>query len=82
MFPMRERIRKRKRGLSLLAKPLIGAAIGQREDASDQPRKNSAAVWLARLGRLEGGEAWASGLLVVQRSAIARKATLARYCSQ
>jgi hypothetical protein len=50
--------------------------------ASAEDGKNPAAVQLGRLGGIKGGPARARKLTKEQRSAIARKAALARWAKQ
>ena len=47
--------------------------------ASEQPKKNPAAVALGRLGGLKGGKARAAKLSSIQRRLIAKKAAEARW---
>lgn len=47
--------------------------------ASEQPKKNPAAVALGRLGGLKGGKARAAKLSSTQRRLIAKKAAEARW---
>ena len=59
----------------------LAASIVQQvtQAASEQPKKNPAAVALGRLGGLKGGKARASRLSAKRRHEIARKAARSRW---
>ncbi len=68
--------------INLLAAQIVEAATGPAEEEptkTTQPEKNPAAVALGRLGGLKGGKARAEKLTPKKRSAIAKKAALARW---
>lgn len=71
---------KRPRDTNQLAKAIVD--IASREAEPDPPVKNGknpAAVALGRLGGLKGGKARAEKLSPKKRSAIAKKAAVARW---
>jgi len=79
---MPDRSRKRPRDPNQLAKFIVDAATGARDDAVStpkQPEKNPAAVALGRLGGLKGGKARAKALSGAKRKRIAKLAALARW---
>ena len=68
------------RDVNSMAAAIVAQATDP-EDLGDDPYggKNPAAVELGRLGGKKGGKARAAKLTAEQRSAIARKASLARW---
>lgn len=62
-----------------MAHAIIAAATTESYDEVEDPDKNPAAVALGRLGGLKGGKARADKLSAKQRSAIAKKASQARW---
>jgi len=74
---MPDRSRKRPTDLNKLAASIVGAATEGEPDPDEG--KNPAAVALGRLGGAKGGEARAAKLTSEQRSAIAKKAAIARW---
>ena len=78
-MPTRARIR-RPRDTNQLAYQITQEATGQRPPAPELPdTRNPAAVALAALGASKGGHARAASLSPAKRSAIARKAVMARW---
>ena len=75
---MPDRSRKRPRDPNQLAKLMVDIATGLGE-ATEEPKKNPAAVALGRLGGLRGGKARADSLSKERRSEIATLAARARY---
>ncbi len=78
---MLTRARKRRpRDANELAFQIVQEATGQTPAAAAPPdTRNQAAVALAKLGASKGGRARAAALSAARRSAIARKAVLARW---
>lgn len=79
---MLDRSRKRPRDPNQLAKFVVDAATGEKQDTgstADQGSKNLAAVALGRLGGLKGGRARADSMSKKQRSEIAKLAAEARW---
>lgn len=79
-MPNRSSKRKLPRDANQLAKAIVDQATG--DSPADQPAddgKNPAAVALGRLGGLKGGKARARKLTKKQRTAIAKKAAMARW---
>jgi hypothetical protein len=79
-MPARAR-KKRPRDANLLAYQIVQEATGQ---AAPEPlalpdTRNPAAVALSKLGASKGGIARAKALSAAKRSAIARKAVMARW---
>jgi hypothetical protein len=78
-MPARAR-KKRPRDMNQLAYQIVQEATGQAPPAPEKPdTRNQAAVALSLLGASKGGKARAAKLSAKQRSAIARKAVLARW---
>lgn len=69
------------RDVNQLAKSIVDQATGDAPPAEAEPTKNPAAVALGRLGGLKGGKVRARRLSKDQRSAIAKKAAMARWKS-
>jgi hypothetical protein len=66
--------------MNQLAYQIVQEATGQAEPPAEMPdTRNQAAVALSRLGASKGGHARAASLSAAKRSAIARKAVLARW---
>jgi hypothetical protein len=65
-----------------LAKMIADMATGEAEPEPKGPEKNSAAVALGRLGGAKGGKARAAKLSPEERSAIAKRAAVARWGRQ
>lgn len=79
---MPDRSRKRPRDPNQLAKFIVDAATGARDDSiitPEQQGKNPAAVELGRLGGLKGGKARAERMSPKERAKIARAAARARW---
>ena len=77
---MPKRSSTRPRDPNQLAKLIVDMATGEaRPDAPADDGKNPAAVALGRLGGAKGGKARAASLSKARRSAIARKAAVARW---
>ncbi len=77
---MAARTPKRPRDPNQLAHMVVQIATGEAEEApSADAGKNPAAVELGRRGGLKGGRARAEKLAPESRSAIARKAAVARW---
>ena len=78
---MPDRSRKRPRDPNQLAKFIVDAATGARNDEVQQPEytKNPAAVELGRLGGAKGGIARAASLTPEDRRRIAAEAAKARW---
>jgi hypothetical protein len=70
-----------KKDLNKLALSIVGQATGETPAPSDDG-KNPAAVALGRLGGLKGGKARAKKLSKKKKTAIAKKAALARWKSK
>ena len=70
--------RKRARDTNQLAWQIVQEATGQ-APAEKPDTRNPAAVALSKLGASKGGHARAKALSAAKRSAIARKAVLARW---
>jgi hypothetical protein len=70
---------KRPRDTNQLAKFIVDALTGQRDEKSVDDTKNPAAVALGRLGGLKGGKARAAKLSKAERAAIAKKAAPKRW---
>ena len=66
---------------NLTAFNIVQQATGQteKEETSEPPKKNPAAVTLGRLGGLKGGKARAETLTPEKRKEISKKAALARW---
>lgn len=79
-MPARAR-KKRPRDANQLAWQIVQEATGQAPPDPPAPldTRNQAAVALSRLGASKGGLARAKSLSAAKRSAIARKAVLARW---
>jgi hypothetical protein len=79
-MPTRART-KRPRDGNQLAYQIVQEATGQAPPEPPAPpdTRNPAAVALSRLGASKGGKARAASLSAAKRSAIARKAVLARW---
>ena len=75
---MPDRSRKRPVDLNRLAASIVADATDEDQESADDG-KDPAAVALGRKGGLKGGKARAAKLSPAQRSAIARKASLARW---
>lgn len=82
-MPARAR-KKRPRDANSLAFQIVQEATGQAPPEPPAPpdTRNPAAVALSRLGASKGGKARAANLSAARRSAIARKAVLARWKRQ
>ena len=66
--------------MNQLAYQIVQEATGQAEPKAEPPdTRNPAAVALSKLGASKGGLARAKSLSAAKRSAIARKAVLARW---
>jgi hypothetical protein len=82
-MPNRSSKPKRPRDVNQLAKAIVDQATSE---AAPEPQtddgKNPAAVALGRLGGLKGGKARAAKLSKSKRSAIAKKAAVARWKRQ
>ena len=77
---MPERSRKRPVDINALAKFIVDeATLDERRQDHEERAKNPAAVTLGRMGGLKGGKARAAKLTPAERSAIAKKAALARW---
>ena len=76
----RSRTPRRPRDPNQLAKAVVDLATGeaQAEAAPERP-KDPAAVSLGRRGGLKGGKARAEALTAEERSAVARRAAVARW---
>ena len=71
---------KRPRDMNQLAKAIVDISVGEvPPDPDPDEGKNPAAVALGRLGGAKGGKARAAKLSKVERSAIAKKAAMARW---
>ena len=71
---------KRPRDTNQLGKLIVDMATGDAPaDTVTEDGKNPAAVALGRLGGLKGGRARAESLSAKKRSAIAKKAAVARW---
>jgi hypothetical protein len=82
MVGMPERSRKRPRDLNSLAASIVGDATDETpEPEPAHDGKDPAAVALGRKGGLKGGNARAQKLTPQERSAIARKASQARWAA-
>jgi len=78
-MPKRKRLRRPRDG-NQLAHQIVLEATGQVEEPAELPdTRNQAAVALSRLGASKGGYARAASLTPARRSALARKAVLARW---
>lgn len=79
-MPARAR-KKRPRDMNQLAYQVVQEATGQAPPEPPAPpdTRNPAAVALSKLGASKGGKARAAALSAAKRSAIARKAVLARW---
>lgn len=79
-MPARAR-KKRSRDTNVLAWQIVQEATGQAPPEAPEPpdTRNPAAVALSKLGASKGGLARARALSAARRSAIARKAVLARW---
>ena len=73
--------KKRPRDMNQLAYQIVQEATGQAppEPPAAPDTRNQAALALSRLGASKGGKARAASLSASKRSAIARKAVLARW---
>jgi hypothetical protein len=73
--------KKRPRDTNALAFQIVQEATGQAPEEPETPpdTRNPHAVALSRLGASKGGKARAAALSAAKRSAIARKAVLARW---
>ena len=72
--------KKRPRDTNQLAWQIVQIATGQAPTPVEMPdTRNPAAVALSKLGASKGGKARAASLSATKRSAIARKAVLARW---
>jgi hypothetical protein len=72
--------RKRPRDMNQLAKAIVDISVGEAPpDHDPNDGKNPAAVALGRLGGLKGGKARAKKLSAAKRTAIAKKAAIARW---
>ncbi len=73
--------RKRPRDANELAFQIVQEATGQAPPPLPEPpdTRNQAAVALSKLGASKGGKARAKALSAAKRSAIARKAVMARW---
>ncbi|MBL8065479.1 MAG: hypothetical protein JNM34_06425 [Chthonomonadaceae bacterium] len=58
---------------------VVRESLGESENPISEDKKNPAAVSLGRLGGLKGGKARAAKLTAEERSAIAKKASNARW---
>ena len=71
---------KRHLDISQLAKSIVDRATGENEDTEKiQPKKNSAAVALGRLGGLKGGKARADSMTPERRKEIAKQANTGTF---
>jgi hypothetical protein len=70
---------KRPRDPNQRAKLIVEIATGESDDPKAPSEKDPAAVELGRRGGLKGGRARANKLSPRERSAIARRAALARW---
>jgi hypothetical protein len=82
-MPTRSSKTHRPKDLNLLARAIVEESIGEHLDGTplDDPNagKNPHAVAMGRLGGAKGGKARAAALSPRKRSAIAKKAALARW---
>jgi hypothetical protein len=77
VMPDRSRSRRKPADLNRLASAIVDEATGNAPDPD--AGKNPAAVALGRLGGAKGGAARAAKLTAEERSAIAKKASAARW---
>ena len=82
-MPARAR-KRRPRDANQLAYQIVQEATGQAPPAPPEPpdTRNPAAVALSKLGASKGGLARAKSLSAAKRSAIAKRAVLARWRKQ